>query len=175
MFGKMITCCESVYQGMLTPEKQYKVLDINKEKNCVKIVCDNGRTRLFPAYYFEFEGVSAATLISSEYGNSIGSKYKIWIEAEQWVKGEWDIYSDNTDVIIEFDKGERWVASFFTYSNISKLVEENKKTGEYLGGKYFWSSDMVLVDEVSRERIEEIVKYLIRTGEFVTIFKKCHD
>lgn len=93
-------------------------------------------------------------------------KYKIWIEAEEWVEGEWDIHNDNTDVIVEFDNGERWLASFFTYSNINKLVEKNKATGECLNGKYLWSSDMILVDEVSRERIQEVVNYMINKGDF---------
>ncbi len=27
--------------------------------------------------------------------------YSMWIEAENWVDGEWDIYDDNTDVIAD--------------------------------------------------------------------------
>jgi hypothetical protein len=102
-------------------------------------------------------------------------KYEIWIEAEQWAKGEWDIHNDNTDVILEFDDGQRWVASFFTYSNIGKLVEKNKNTGECLNGKYYWSSDMILIDEVSRERIQEVIEHLINEGTFEYIFKRCRD
>ena len=106
-------------------------------------------------------------------------KYSIWIEAEEWAVGEWDINNDNTDVIVEFEDGSRWVASFFTYSNINKLVEKNTITGECLDGKYLWSSDMILVDEVSRERIQEVVDYLINKGEFEgefeCAFKRCQD
>ena len=109
----------------------------------------------------------------------VSSKYKMWIEAEEWAEGEWDVNNDNTDVIVEFDSGDRWVASFFTYSNISKLVEKNKITGGRLNGKYFWSSDMILVDEVSRERIQEVIDYLINKGEFEgefeCVFKRCSD
>lgn len=105
----------------------------------------------------------------------INNKYKVWIESEQWAKGELDIKNDNTDVIVEFNDGTRWVASFFTYGNISKLVEKNRSTGEYLNGKYFWSSDMVLIDEISRERIEEVINHLISEGEFQSIFNSCSD
>lgn len=162
-----------MYEGMLTTEKQYKVLDIDKDKNCIKLVCDNGRTRLFNAYCFEFDGVSVATLINGKYGESISGKYKIWIEAEEWAEGEWDIHNDNTDVIVTFEDGSQWVASFFTYSNIEKLTHKNKETGECMNGKYFWSSDMILVDEVSRKRIEEVVSYFIAEGEFEEIFRLC--
>lgn len=104
----------------------------------------------------------------------INSQYKIWIGAEEWAYG-WDISNDETDVIVEFDNSTRWVASSFTYSIISKLVEKNKQTGECLAGKYYWSSDMLLVDEVSRERIEEVIKHLINEDKFEDIFNKCSD
>lgn len=101
-------------------------------------------------------------------------QYKIWIEAEEWENG-WDINNSDTDVIIEFENNDRWVASFFTYNYISTLVEKNKHTGECLYGKYFWSSDMILIDETSRERIEEVIRYLINEGDFEYIFIKCID
>ncbi|WFR57099.1 hypothetical protein QA584_26380 [Anaerocolumna sp. AGMB13025] len=105
----------------------------------------------------------------------VNDKYNVWIEAEEWAVGEWDIHNGNTDVIVEFDNEKRWVASFFTYNNISKIVEKNKSTGECLNGKYFWSSDMILVDEVSRQRIQEVIQFLINEGEFERIFKIIND
>lgn len=99
--------------------------------------------------------------------------YTLWIETEQWAAEEWNIYDDNTDVIVTFKDGTRWVASFFTYQNIQTLVEKNKQTGECMFGKYFWSSDMILVDECSRERIEEVVKGLLDNGEFEAVFERC--
>ena len=101
--------------------------------------------------------------------------YSIWIEAEEWAEGEWDFLNENTDVIVKFNDGARWVASFFTYRNITKLAEKNKKTGECLNGKYFWASDMILVDEVNRERIEEIIQHLIDENEFRFIFKQIEE
>ncbi|SHJ97527.1 hypothetical protein SAMN02745163_02968 [Clostridium cavendishii DSM 21758] len=102
-------------------------------------------------------------------------KYKVWIEAEEWVEGEWNVHNDNTDVIVEFDIWDRWVASFFTYSNINKLIENNQNTGECLCGKYFWAANMLLVDEVSRKRIQEVIEHLINKNEFEGVFKKFCD
>ncbi len=65
------------------------------------------------------------------------------------------------------------LSTYFTYSNIVSLTEKNKASGECLGGKYFWASDMILADEVSREWIEEIVRHLIETEEFEQMFKRC--
>jgi hypothetical protein len=98
----------------------------------------------------------------------------IWIEAEEWAPGEWTPANDNTDVIVTLDDGTRWVATFFSYSNIESLIEKNRRTGECLGGKYFWASDMVLADEISRNRIEEVTSYLVEksSSEFESIFKR---
>ncbi len=97
-------------------------------------------------------------------------QYTIWIEAEQWVPGSWNPEDDNTDVIVTWEDGSRWVATFFAYQNVQTLSEKNRRTGESLSGAYFWASDMILADKVSRQRIEQIIEELIKTGEFETIF-----
>lgn len=86
----------------------------------------------------------------------------IWIEAEEWASGEWNPGDGNTDVKVTLGDGSTWVATFLSYKNISSLVEKNRKTGECLSGRYFWASNMILADRVSRERIEEIVTYLVK-------------
>ena len=98
--------------------------------------------------------------------------YTVWIEAEEWKPGEWDPENDNTDVCVTFADGSRWIATFFTYSNIGKLVEKYRRTGECNHGKYFWATDMILVDRVSRDRIEEIIQYLIDHEEFENVFSR---
>jgi hypothetical protein len=100
--------------------------------------------------------------------------YSILIEAEAWADG-WNQLDDNTDVFVTFDDGARWVATFFTYQNMLSLVEKDKESGECLSGKYFWASDMILVDEVSRERIEEVIADLIKENEFEQVFDFCEE
>jgi len=102
-----------------------------------------------------------------------GMEYSIWIEAEEWAEGNWNIYDGNTDAIVAFEDGSRWAGSFFTYKNIQTLADKNKQTGECLQGRYFWGSDMILVDECSRHRIEEVIEYLIIKGEFEMVFDMC--
>lgn len=96
--------------------------------------------------------------------------YIIWIEAEEWASGSWTPDDDNTDVIVTWANGSRWVASFFSYKNIQTLTQKNKRSGECLSGAYFWASDMILIDEVSRQRIEEVIDHLIRENDFETVF-----
>lgn len=56
-----------------------------------------------------------------------------------------------------FEKGGEWVATFFSYKNVTTLAKKNEASGECLNGKYFWATDMILVDQLSRERVEEVV------------------
>jgi hypothetical protein len=97
--------------------------------------------------------------------------YFIWTEAEQWAPGEWEPLDCNSDVMVSFEKGGEWLATFFTYKNLSTLAKQNESTGECLNGKYFWASDMIVVDEVTRERVEEVVSHLILEGEFENAFR----
>ena len=96
--------------------------------------------------------------------------YAIEIEAELWAAGECNPHDDNADVEVRFSDGSLWIATFFTYQNIGTLREKNRQTGECLSGRYFWAVDMILVDEVSRERIEQVVDHLIHSGEFKSVF-----
>jgi hypothetical protein len=95
--------------------------------------------------------------------------YTVWIEAEQWSNGL-DALEANSDVVVELEDGSRWVATFFTFKNIDSLVKKNRSTGECLHGKYFWASDMILVDEISRNRIIEVIDDLIQDGSFSRVF-----
>jgi hypothetical protein len=101
--------------------------------------------------------------------------YSIWIEAEEWAAGQWNPSDDNTDVIVTFDDGARWVATFYSYQNIFSLAEKNRETGECLGGKYFWGTDLILINEVSREQIEEVIVDLMKENEFEHAFSFCEE
>ncbi|KQL34416.1 hypothetical protein [Psychrobacillus sp. FJAT-21963] len=99
----------------------------------------------------------------------------IWIEAEEWEDSEWDIEDENTDIKVTFSDRTVWMATFFTYRNIESQREKNAKSGECMNGAYFQASDMVLIDIVSKERIYEVINYLIDNGEFESVFTKYTD
>lgn len=99
----------------------------------------------------------------------------VWIEAEQWAEGLWDTENVNTDVIVVFSNRMKWIASFYTYKNIQTIRENNRNTGECMNGAYLWSSDMVLIDIGSRERIYEVINYLIEADEFQTVLTRYPD
>jgi len=156
----VICICEGVYSDAITYGKKYPVIEHDLEKDQIKIKGDNQRLRWFPLYCFDLSSLDAPTVKS------------IWIAAENWAIGQWRSLNDNTDVIVTLSNEERWIATFFTYHNVLSLVERYKQSGECLHGKYFWGSDMVLVDEISRNNIETIIHHLIITGEFQSIFSQ---
>ena len=160
-----VTCIiESVYSHALTRGKRYMVLQADETKRQVKVRGDGGRARWYPMYCFDMTGDSRSL-----------QPYTLWIEAEECAPGEWNPADGNSDVIVTFSDGTRWVASFFSYANIDSLTAKNRITGECLAGRYFWPSDMLLVDEVSRRRIEEVIADLIAEGSFERVFSRCAD
>ena len=90
---------------------------------------------------------------------------------KQWQNGI-DYKNENTDVIVEMQGGDIYVASFFSYDNIATMVKEHKISGEFLNGKYYWADGMVLVEKCDLEEVEEVVQYLIEEGDFQNVFRK---
>lgn len=79
---------------------------------------------------------------------------------------------DNCDVIVSFNNGDEYIASFFTFKNIETLRKNFSDSGECMSGKYFWASDMILIDNLKTDSIKSVIRYLIENNEFESIFKK---
>jgi hypothetical protein len=95
---------------------------------------------------------------------------EIWIEAEEW-SNEYDIYDENTDVKVIFKDGSEGVATFITYKKILSLRDKYQATGECLNGKYFWASNMLLIEDISRKTITDVVVQLLEDDEFWSVFE----
>jgi hypothetical protein len=145
----------------LTWGRQYGGLEIDETNQRVLMKADDGRAQWFPDYCFDLKG-NARSLQS----------YTVWLEAEHWEPGSWNPVDTNTDVDVTFADGTSWVATFFTYANIATLRARYQESGECLSGKYFWASDMLLVGEVSRLRIEAVIDHLLKECEFERIFTR---
>ena len=97
----------------------------------------------------------------------------IWIANETSLIFDEENYVDeNTDVIVTTKSLEKYIATFFTYKNIESIRQKNISIGECNNGKYFWASDMIIVDKIDRKSIEQTVDFLLESGEFELIFKK---
>ncbi len=78
----------------------------------------------------------------------------------------------NIDVIVTFSTGERYVATFFTYQNITSLTNKNRLTGEWLGGQYFWATDMILIDRIDPVLIRQVIDNLISDDYWPAAFTR---
>ncbi len=87
----------------------------------------------------------------------------IWYEFEEWTS--YNESDENSDVIFELDNGSKWVVSFFTYQNVLTLRDKNKQTGESLNGRYFSSTDMVLIEKMNKSLIIEVITEMIIRDE----------
>ncbi len=106
---------------------------------------------------------------------SDSSSFQLWIEAEEWAPGEWDPADDVTDAIVTLADGTRWVASFCTFDHIAQLRANCAESGECLGGKYLWASDLILVDDTSRASLEAVVRDLLDADELRSAFSPADE
>jgi len=98
----------------------------------------------------------------------------VWIESEEKgpTLGGVAELNDNSDVIVTFENGDKYIATFFTYENIESLRQKNQKTGECLNGKYFCATDMILIDKLNRKEVLGVINHQIKEEEFYTYFDK---
>jgi hypothetical protein len=80
-----------------------------------------------------------------------------------------DPNNDNVDVNVLFNSGERYVATFFTLTNVEYLINSWIETKEH-NAKYFWSSDAIVVEKLDTETIREVVKNLIALNDLSSAF-----
>lgn len=95
--------------------------------------------------------------------------HSVWIEAEEW-DDPGDPRDEASDVVVTLAAGDRWIASFVAYGHVATLVQRNRESGECLGGRYLWATDLVLVEDISRPTVEAVVADLLRDGGFTSAF-----
>lgn len=79
------------------------------------------------------------------------------------------------DVEYESETGERYLASIATIDDIVRLMKDWKSTGECLGGRYFWMSDLIIVDELNAVTIADVVEDLVKTREIKGAMTRAED
>lgn len=77
---------------------------------------------------------------------------------------------ENSDVVVELESGEKYIASFYTYESINEIRKYNIESGENLNGRFFWSKHMLITDSCELENIREIIEYLVNEGDFKYVF-----
>ena len=101
--------------------------------------------------------------------------FNLWIEAEEWPAGEWTPEDAVTDVVVTVGDGSRWIATFCAVAHLDTLRAACRATGENLGGRYLWASDLILVDDTSRDSVAAVVADLVAAGDVPSAFSEMAD
>ena len=98
----------------------------------------------------------------------------IWFEFESRIAPHNEC-DTNSDVTFKLSDGTEWLATFFTYQNISSLYRKNKETGECLNGLYFCATDMILIEKLNRESVLKVLEQMIKNDEVETFCSKLEN
>jgi hypothetical protein len=74
------------------------------------------------------------------------------------------------DVEVSIADGRRFLGTVGTVADIAETMSRWKGTGECLGGRYFWISDLVVVASADVQALVDIVDDLASTGELASAF-----
>ena len=93
----------------------------------------------------------------------------IRIDSENYIE---DIKNAQVDVIVTFPDSTMWISNFYTLSCIESMRIDYLKRGRCLNGAYWCASTpVIIVDNVSRERIEQVIDELISNRTFEYVFE----
>ncbi|MEV7009935.1 hypothetical protein [Streptosporangium sp. NPDC051022] len=72
--------------------------------------------------------------------------------------------ADEADATIYFPDGSRRYATFMTLDVVRKKMDGDARTGECLGGRYFYWSDLIIIRDVGFEGMAAAIRDLITSG-----------
>lgn len=99
----------------------------------------------------------------------IEQRRHIRIDAEGWAD---DLENAQVDVVVTFPDATMWISNFFTINCIQSIRGDYLKNGHCLNGAYWCgSSPVIIVDNISRERIEQVIDELIKEQTFIYVFE----
>jgi len=78
----------------------------------------------------------------------------------------------NTDVIVQLDDGNSYRANFISLTKLANEFQAHQKQVEGLAKKYFWSKSTVIVNDLKKDQLMQMVEYMIEEGDFQMIFEK---
>lgn len=82
-------------------------------------------------------------------------------------------YDDlNTDVIVRFENGDEYVATFYSYRSLEQMMEEIKSSKAFVSGRYYKILNMVVVRDFNGGDLLPVIDAMLAEGDFQLVFKK---
>ena len=111
-------------------------------------------------------------MVGYERGNRVitfdGTFYRITEPEFEMTIPAWEAYepdtADQADATITFRDGSRRYATFMTLDVVQQVMDNNARTGERLGGRYFWCSDLIVIRDVGFEGMVTAIRDLVSSG-----------
>jgi hypothetical protein len=63
----------------------------------------------------------------------------------------------------------------FTLAEVERLMARWSRTGEALGGRYFWCSDGLIVRESGIDSMTQVLAGLLDDGDFTHVLQRLDD
>lgn len=86
--------------------------------------------------------------------------------------GQFDYDNINTDVIVEFENGDKYSAIFYSHKNLHNVMAEIEQSDEYGSCTYYRVLNIVLVRDFNDEDLRPVINAMLKEGDFQLIFKK---
>ncbi|MFJ9606141.1 hypothetical protein ACIRS1_07245 [Kitasatospora sp. NPDC101176] len=71
--------------------------------------------------------------------------------------------------------GSRWSATVFTPAEVERIMHGWSRTGEALGGRYFWCSDGLIVRDPGVDNMTQVPADLLDDGDFTQVLQRLDD
>jgi len=82
-------------------------------------------------------------------------------------------YDDlNTDVIVRFEDGDEYVATFYSYRNLEQMMAEMKASQGFASGHYYRILNMVVVRDFNKGDLLPVIDAMLAEGDFQLVFKR---
>ena len=98
-----------------------------------------------------------------------GPFYRVSESGFEMLIARWEGHEPETaeeaDATITFPDGSRRYATFMTLDVVRRIMDKDARTGESLGGRYFWCSDLIIVRDVGLENMVAAIRDLISCGD----------
>ena len=96
---------------------------------------------------------------------------KIYL-SEEGESGKLDYDLLHTDVIVQFDTGNTYSAKFIAIQKLIDDIRNHRKSTKDPSNKYYWSQNMVIVNDMDKKDLVPILEHMIQEGDFQMIFEK---
>ncbi|MCX2743865.1 hypothetical protein OO013_08310 [Mangrovivirga sp. M17] len=78
----------------------------------------------------------------------------------------------NTEVIVKIGTGFKYRANFICVTELEKEFEKEFNDSKNVAKKYFWSKNLVIVKNITKNDLLPIIENMIDEGDFQLIFEK---